>query len=242
MKCCWFWQHVWDDDVLPGPSPTPPVGFVVSTFAPMLSLLLEPSPGPLSPGSDRLPCTVAGGYYCVPSSSTDTPTLCPPGSFCRGGNNPRAPCTVAPSYLCVAGLTSQAATLCPAGFYCPGAASPSIPCSVPAGTYCAAGLSVSVATTCPAGWFCAGECGYTGRLGWQEVKSHFFFLYPALVCFALLSSHFQVKPTHSLHTTTLRLVSSACAPRSFGGQSSVHRARWYVLPHGLKRKHACPVP
>jgi hypothetical protein len=31
-----------------------------------------------------------------------------------------------------------------------------------------------------------------------------------VLCFALLSSHFQVKPTHSLHTTTDKLSRHAC--------------------------------
>ena len=41
-----------------------------------------------------------------------------------------------------------------------------------------------------------------------------------MLCFALLSSHFQVKPTHSLHTTTGKLSRHAYTlPCPMGGGS-----------------------
>jgi hypothetical protein len=69
--------------------------------------------------------------------------------------------------------------------------------------------------------------------GERESRSHASGL--SLLCLALLSSHFQVKPAHSLHTTTDKLSRHAhTLPCLMGGGSydAVDTIDWAVLHFG----------
>jgi len=79
-----------------------------------------------------------GGYYSSATGAVDisTCTICPPGTFCQGGN-------------------SDYSNVCPAPYYCPNGTTDPLPC--PGGTHGKGQVgktNYTECSVCPAGYYC----------------------------------------------------------------------------------------